>query len=323
MLQHPQFTLSILDPTSRLGRAASEALWQAFPAARRRLFHTGGEGEHLVTEIGGEAAMVPPLTDGGELDGSDVVVVTAAPAPAAAAMLLAWLRENPGTVLIDGTQPGIAPEESAPAFNAPPVVRPDRPWFHLADPALWGPGRFLQALAPLRPRELHLTVLLPVSTFGEAGVEELVKQAAARLSGRSPRKPETLPAVLAFDLAPASASRHATLLAQLVALFPELSPHLHSIETGVFHGHAAVVAARCEERATAAELTGLLRSQPGIRLARRNEHPQPSGTVGSDEVVCAELSSGDGWVTAWLVADGLRVGGGQAIADILVVVRAS
>jgi aspartate-semialdehyde dehydrogenase len=323
VLLHPQFTLSILDPTSLLGIETAAALSQAFPSARRRLFHTSGEEEHLVTEIAGEAVLVPPLSDGEELDGSDVVVATASPAPAAAARLLDWLRANPGAVLIDATQPGIAPDESVPAFNVPPVARRERRWIHLADPALWGPGRLIEALLPLRPLELQLTVLLPVSSFGEAGVEELARQAAGRLSGQSPRKLETLPAVLAFDLAPASAARRALLETQLTALFPELAYRLNAIEAGVFHGNAAVVAIRCGEAVTASKLTGLVRGQPAIRLARRNELAQPSHVVGSDEVLCADLSISGGWVTAWIVADGLRVGGAQAIADILAVVRAS
>ncbi len=323
MQQHPQFTLTILDPTSLLGDETAATLRQVFPAARRRFFHTTGVDEHLVTEVATEAALVPFLGDTGELDGSDVVVATATPAPAVAAALLAWLRANPGTVLIDGTQPGIAPDESIPVFNVPPPSRRERRWFHIADPALWGPGRFLHAVTPLRPREVHLTVLLPVSGYGEAGVEELARQAAGRLSGRPPRKPETLPGVLAFDVAPATAHRHAALSGQMEVLFPDLCRHLHAIEAGIFHGYSGVVAVRCDADVEAAEVLAMLRSRPGIRIARKNEHPQPSSAVGTDDVVCADIQCGGAWVTAWLVADGLRVGGAQAIADVLAAVRAS
>lgn len=323
MLQHPQFTLSILDPASLLGSEAVAALWKAFPAARRKFFHTSAEDEHLVTEIAGEAALVPSLADAGDLAGSDVVIATSQPAPAAAAALLAWLRTNPGVALIDGTQQGIAPDESIPVFNMPPPGKVGRRWFHIADPALWGPGRFLQALAPLQPRELHLTLLLPVSSFGEAGVEELAKQAAGRLSGRTPSRLEVLPAILAFDLAPASAARHTAIDGQLAALFPGLTCQLHAIEVGVFHGHSAVVGVRCEAPVDHSEVVALVRSVPGLRVARRNERPQPSSTVGTEDVVCADVGCVGAWVSAWLVADGLRVGGAQAITDIVAAVRAS
>lgn len=323
MLQHPQFTLTILDPTSLLGSETSEALWHAFPAARRRFFHTTGADDHLVTEAAGEAALVPPLGDGGELDGSDVVIAAATPSPAAAAALLAWLRANPGAVLIDGTAPGIAPDESAPVFTSPPAAKLERRWFLIADPALWGPGRFVQALAPARPRELSLTLLLPVSEYGEAGVEELAKQGAARLSGRPQKKPEVLPAVLAFDLAPASAPRRAGLERQLRSLLPGVGCQLHALDAGIFHGHTCAATVRCEEPIDPTRAAALVRGWPGIRLARRNEHLQPSTVVGTAEVVCTDLQSGGGWVTALLVADGLRVGGAQAIADVLASVRAS
>lgn len=323
MLQHPQFTLSILDPTSLLGSETVTLAAQAFPAARRRYFHTTGSDEHLITETSGHAALVPPLADGRGLEGSDVVVATATPTPVAAAVLVDWLRANPGVILLDGSQPGIVPDESAPVLLPPAPGTTEQRWFHLADPALSGPVKFVHALASIEPRELHITVLLPVSSFGELGVDELVKQAASRLSGRPPRKPEVLPAVLAFDAAPASAQRHESLSSQLTALLPGLATRLNAIEVGIFHGHTSVAAVRCDGPATIDHLAALLREQAGIRLPRRNERPQPSAVIGDDDILCAELRSSGGWVTAWLFADGLRVGGAQAIVDVLAAVRAS
>ena len=323
MLQHPQFTLTILDPASLLGRETGAALWRAFPAARRKLFHTSGADEHLISEFGGEAMLVPPLGTAGELDGSDIVVATATPSAAAAANVVSWLRANPAVFLIDCTQPGLAPAESLPVLCAPPHGKAELRWFHLADPALWAPGRILQSLASLDPSEVLLTVLLPVSDFGVAGVEELAKQAAARLSGRPPGRPESLPEVLAFDAAPATSARRAALEDQLRTLFPGLTAHLTAVQVGIFHGHAAVLALRADAGANAATVAALIRQSPGVRLARRNEHPQPSGAVDSDEILCAQLHHDGGWVTLWLVADSMRVGGAQVVADIVAAVRAS
>ena len=323
MLQHPQFTLTILDPTSLLGGEVCAALWHAFPAARRKLFHTSGAAEHLIAEVGGEANLVPPLGVAGELDGSDIVVATATPPPAAAAHLIAWLRANPAVFLIDCTQPGLAPAESQPVLSAPPPGKAELRWFHLADPALWAPGRVLQSLASLEARELLLTVLLPVSDYGVAGVEELAKQAAARLSGRPTHRAELLPGVLAFDAIPASEARREALTNQFQALFPDLTAHLAAIQVGIFHGHAAVLAVHTGAATDAADAVSLIRKSPDVRLARRNERPQPSGAVDSDEIVCADVRYEDGWVTVWLVADSVRVGGAQVVADIVAAVRAS
>jgi hypothetical protein len=323
VLQHPQFTLSILDPTSLLGSETMTALWQAFPAARRRLFHTTGVDEHLVSEVAGEAVLVPPLGDAGELDGSDVVVATMTPSEGVGGTIVAWLRANPNAVLIDGTQPGVLPDESIPVFGAPRPQGGERRWFHLADPSLWGPGHVIRTLSPLAPRELMLTVLLPVSSFGEAGVEELATQAAARLSGRPLRRPVVLPAILAFDVAAAAAGRRAALERQVAALAPDVPCRIQALELGTFHGHSSVLALRCAAAVAAGKVGTLLRQAPGLRLARKNERAQPGNVVGSEEIVCADLRCDDDWITTWVLADGLRLGGGQAIADILEAVRAS
>ena len=323
MLQHPQLTLTVLDPTSLLGSEVAEALWRSFPTARRKLFHTSGVEEHLLAELGGEAVMVPPLAGAEELEGSDVVVATATPCAVAAAPLLAWLSANPAVVLVDCTQPGLAPARSLPLLGAPPPGRAGARWLHLADPALWAPGRVLTALAPLAPAEVVLTVLLPVSDYGAAGVEELATQAAARLSGRPPQRPASLPAVLAFDLAPAPAARQQALELQLRELFPGLAVHLAAVQVGVFHGHAAALSVRLEARSSAAAVTRLVRATPGLRMARRNERPQPSGSVDAKEILCAELRHDGGWASAWLVADSVRVGGAQVVADVVAAVRAS
>lgn len=323
MLQHPQFTLTILDPTSLLGTQVALALWDAFPAARRRFFHTTGADEHLIAEVGGEPAIVPPLVDAGELDGAEIVVATATPTPAVAAMLVAWLRANPAVFLIDCTQPGLAPSESLPILTPPQPGRSERRWLHLADPALWAPGRVLQALAPLVPVEAVVTLLLPASDFGAPGVEELAKQAAARLSGRPTQRAAVLPGVLAFDATPAATSRRESLREQLRTLFPEVSVHLAAVQVSVFHGHGAVLAVRIDEAASAAEAVALIRQAPGVRIARRTERPGLIATADVDEIVCADVQCEAGWVTAWLVADAVRVGGAQVVADVVASVRAS
>jgi hypothetical protein len=323
VLQHPQFTLTILDPTSLLGTQVAIALWQSFPAARRRFLHTTGADEHLIAEVGGEPSIVPPLVDAGELDGAEIVVATATPAPAVAATLVSWLRANPATFLIDCTQPGIAPAESLPILTAPQPGKSERRWLHLADPALWAPGRVLQALAPLAPDEAIATLLLPASDFGAPGVEELAKQAASRLSGRPTQRAEVLPGVLAFDAAPAAASRREALREQLRTLFPAVSVQLAAVQLGVFHGHGAVLAVHVGQPASAAEAIALIRQAPGVRLARRNERPGLIAAADVDEIVCADVQCGEGWVTAWLVADAVRVGGAQVVADVVAAVRAS
>jgi hypothetical protein len=313
----PHRTLSILDPTSLLGREVTDAIVRAFPEVRRRLFHTGADPEHLVAEVAGEAALVGPLLDPDELDGSVAVILTAKPAPQASTRLLAWLRANPSVALLDCTQPGVAGAEASCVLDAVPPERRGLPWYHLVDPSLAAPARWLKALLPLAPEASFATVLCPASGFGAEAIDELASQGTARLSGRPPRRPSHLPAVLAFDLAPAAGERLAVLEAQLGELFPAVELGLHVIDTGVFHGTLATVLVRCTGEVSLERVQALLRATPGLRLARRNETVTATDAVERGRVICGDLRVRSRWVTAWLLADALRIGGAGAVVELL------
>jgi hypothetical protein len=316
-------TLSILDPTSLLGREVAKSIARTFPEVPRRLFHTGAEPEQVLAEIAGEAVLVAPLLDPDALDGSTAVVVTSRPPPEVAERLLAWMRANPAVVLVDCTQPGVSGDEAACVLNAPPFMRRGLPWYHLPDPALAAPARWVAALWPLAPEALHLTVVCPASEFGAEALEELAAQGAARLSGRPTRTPVHLPAVLAFDLVPAMGERLATLDSQLGELFPTLERRLHVIDAGVFHGHLTTLQLSCGKQVTLEKVRSLLRATPGLRLGRRHETVTARGTAEGVEMVCGEVRVQGSWVGAWLLADGLRVGGAAAVVELLSSITAS
>jgi hypothetical protein len=318
-----RWTLSILDPTSLLGREVTDGIARAFPDAHRRLFHTGADPEHLIAEVAGEAALVPPLLELEELDGSAAVILTATPAAEVAGRLLDWLRANPAVALLDCTQPGVTGAEASCVVDTLPPGSRELRWYHLVDPSLAAPTRWLKALLPLGPEAFHLTLLCPVSGFGAGAIDELASQGTARLSGRPTARPVHLPAVLAFDLAPAASERFAALEAQLGELFPDLDRGLHVIDTGIFHGNLATVLVRCAQTVAPERARALLRATPGFRLARRNETVTASAVVEREEVVCGELQVRGPWVTAWLVADGLRVGGTSAVVELLASLTAS
>lgn len=313
----PHRTLSILDPTSLLGREVTDGIARAFPEVRRRLFHTGADPEHLVAEVAGEAALVGPLLDPDELDGSVAVILTARPASQASTRLLAWLRAKPSVALLDCTQPGVAGAEAACVLDALPHDRRGLPWYHLVDPSLAAPARWLKALLPLAPESSHATVLCPASDFGAEAIDELATQGTARLSGRPTRRPAHLPAVLAFDLAPVTGERLAALEAQLGELFPTVELRLHVIDAGVFHGTLATVLVRCAGEVSLERARALVRATPDLRLARRNETVTATDAVERGHVICGDLRAHGRWVTAWLLADALRVGGAGAVVELL------
>jgi hypothetical protein len=313
----PQRTLTILDPTSLLGREVTDGVARVLPEFHRALFHTESEPEHQVTEVAGEAALVPPLVELDELEASTVVVLTAPPPPEVARRLTVWMRSRPSIALLDCTQPGIAPGEASSVLDAAPSERRGLPWFHLVEPSLAGPARWLRALLPLAPEKFFATLLAPVSRFGSAAVDELAAQATARLSGAAARRPVHLPAVLAFDLAPAAGERLSAVEGQLAELFPAVERELHLIDTGVFHGDLATVVLRCATDTSLERARALLRATPGLRLARRGESLTASGMVGDENAICGELRVHGPWVSAWLFADGLLVGGARAVLDVL------
>ena len=307
-------TLTILDPTSLLGRGVTERIARALPQLRRRMLHTAAEREHLIAEIAAEAALVPPFAEGDDLDGSDIVLVTTQPPAAASERLLDWLRLHPEVALLDCAQPGIAGDEARCVADRLPAEPPARPWYHLADPALAAPLRLVAALAPLDPDALHLTVVCPVAALGADALDELAAQGATRLSGHPMDRPDLLPAVLAFDLAPAGGERGAVLEAQLGGLLPGVECRVHVVDAGVFHGYLATVLVRCGVTPSLQRLRSLVRASDGFRLAEKNKVFTTTEAVERGAtVVCGDLQAKRGWVSAWLLADGLAVGNDAAI----------
>ena len=318
----PQRTLSILDPTSLLGREVTEKIARAFPDVPRRLLHTSADPEHLIAEVSGEATIVAPLLDPDELDCSIAVILTSSPPAQISGRLLTWLRANPSVALLDCTQPGVVSDEASCVLDSIPTVRRDLAWYHLVHPSLIAPVRWLKALLPLAPEAFHATLLCPASGFGAEAIDELAAQGTARLSGRATRRPAHLPAVLAFDLAMAHAERSGALEAQVAELQPTVIPGLHVIDTGVFHGTLATALLRCPSDVPLEQARALLRAAPGLRLARRNETAIATEAVEQDDVICGDLRVQGPCVTAWLLADGLRVAGG-AVVELVSALTAS
>jgi hypothetical protein len=279
----------------------------------RLLVHTGADPEHLIAEVSGEATLVAPLVEPDELDGSLAVILTSPLTAQVSERLLTWLRANPSVALLDCTQPGIAGAEASCVLDAIPPARRDLPWYHLVDPSLAAPVRWLRALLPLAPEAFHATLLCPASGFGAEAIDELASQGTARLSGGATRRPAHLPAVLAFDLALAQAERSAALEAQVAELFPAVRPGLHVIDTGVFHGTLATALLRCARDVPLERARALLRATPGLRLARRNETAIATEASERDDAICGDLRVHGPCVTAWLLADGLRLGGGAVV----------
>ena len=301
--------LAILDPTTWIGRELAALLTDR---ERLRFFHTGGDDDHRIAEVGGGAALVAALADPDELDGVDAVVLTTPPHPSCTALLLGWLRSNPEVTLVDASQPGLVPEQSTTVLTA----ASHGGWLHLADPAVAVAAHLLVALMPLALRSAAVTVLRPASSFGPEGVEELVAQAAARLSGRSPRRASALPALLAFDVAITASDDRERLQAQLSALAGGVDVHLSLLDVGMFHGHAVTVAVECAAEPSRRNVLERLRLAP-LRLARAGERVRSSAAVDADRITCAPPTIRGRWVVVNVVGDGFRLAGARAVLTVL------
>jgi hypothetical protein len=304
-----------------LGREVTRRLAEMAGGQRPRLLHTGADAEHLIVELGGEAALVAPLSDPQELIGSHVVVATAPVRDEVAGPLLDWLRHNPRTVLLDASGAGLAASGSIVARELP-GVRPTPPWYRLLDFELLAPVRFLTALASLEPTHLSVVSLRSVARLGAEAIEELAVQGAARLAGAVPPAPAHLPAVLAFDALLPLAESVEQLQSRCAELCEPASASVQVVDAGLFHGDLAAVAVQCRAPRPLDHVRELLRRVPGLRLARRNEVFSLSDLAGEESIVSAQVKVDGEWVRGWVAADGLRQAS-DSIVDLVTVLTAS
>ena len=93
---------------------------------------------------------------------------------------------------------------------------------------------------------------------------------------------------------------------------------MHAIDAGVFHGYLTIVLVQCGARLTVERVRKLVHAAQGFRLAKRDEVLTTTGAVEQGtSIVCGGLRIKGKWVSAWQLADGLAVGGAQAVLKIL------
>lgn len=307
-------TLSILDPTPAIGLGVIQKFAEVVPEVRLRYLHTRQDQEAKIVAMGDEAIMVTHLDDLEKLAGSQVIFACARPVQPWDRALLEWLRAHPDVHLVDLSQPGFARSE---AVTCRRPVHPLPRWLHLPHPALAGPMVVLDTLAPAEPLDLHMTLMLPCSSFGDEGILDLAAQGRARLTGTLPPAPAVLPEVLAFDLAPAPATTRRELTRQFGELQPGITAQIQVVHTGVFFGHAATLTIRCARSTSAAQVRELLRLNSDIRLTRSAGPARPSQVADQSQVACTEPTVDGKQIALWVAADGSHLYGPELIAEVL------
>ena len=304
--------IRIIDPLTLLGREVLELLADdAFLAGDLAYHHTADDSEHQIAELGGAAALVPPLEDADDLEGADAVLVASDTPTSRLRHVSRFAESHPEVpIVVMGRLPGDWGE-------LPPAAGggSDQPAAHLriAHPALVALAKVVGALERLAPTQAMVAALEPVSVGGTEDVERLARQAAQRLQGA---EVEELIGdhVLAFTLVTADdedLNRDAALL------FPGLEVAATLTSTGCFHGHVAQLAISFEDAVEEHEVLEALRDDE--RFAEPDQAIRLEACTGSGLVALSmpRLSNDGRLLAVTAMVDGLRVGGAATALEVL------
>lgn len=301
-----RFDLAIVgsSPFTRDLRAA--LVERCFPYVQVRLLGSP-EGEVEITEFHGEPRIVG-RAEPEALEGVDLAFFCEDPAtdgayrdwPQRGGYLAIDLSEEAGTL-------GDLPLAHA-ALTTP--LAPRRGWLAAAHPLSY---LLVSLLAPIESR-VRLTgvrgvILRPASDFGEAGVDELYRQ-AVNLFNFSAIPSEVFSRQLAFNLIPGEALEKgrplgALVASQVVMLLerPELPVNFFLAVAPVFHGHTVALHLVFEGRPTEAALRDLLRASGDLEVGAE---PLTAVEVADERrphvgLVRLDAEGRSGWM--WAVAD--------------------
>lgn len=232
MTTTPVAAIALIDPLTLVGREIVQRL--PYVGSDLLLFHTGEEDEHQIAEIGGVPRLVPPLSEGSDLESCAALVVASDGPSDRLSALPALLDRNPELPLVDVGRLDLLRERTSPLAEPAPQ-RPSPPAVRVAHPCLVAAYHTVRALQDLEPVAITLTALEPVSVHGSAGVEALARQAAARLRGEPP-KDLVGGQTVAFSLVTLPSDE---LMEDAAHLLPNLQAAVTRGAGGWFHGHVA------------------------------------------------------------------------------------
>jgi aspartate-semialdehyde dehydrogenase len=302
------FRLGIVNPLTLVGNEIKTILRErSFPFDRVALLDSTGAAAGALTDIGDEPRVVAEISDV-ELEDLDLVFFCGPPEANRK-----WIarHEADDFVAIDLSQPSSAEEGklAVAGVNLEEITDADR-MIVSPHPVTIPIALLLHQLESVSPVDLATaTVVQPASEFGQAGVEELAKQAMSVLNVSS--VPHTVfDRQLAFNLYPALEHNEQSIVSQIKTLTDPRSELALLITQGtIFHSHTFSLFVKTRDELTVDRITEALRSNPAIAFA---EGDQAFGTIdaaGKDEVLVAEVRSdpsirGGFWV--WAVCDNLR-----------------
>lgn len=312
----------VLSPTTLLGREVRGLLdadgerWQ-----QAALLSTDEEEVGTVTESGGAAAIVSEASRKA-LEGVEVVFAC-------------------GTLEQDRALLGDRPEGSTAILLSPAATRDDgRPVVAGVNPEAAAAGGVLVSphpaaialsylLAPLvelAPESAAATVVLPVSMYGDQGLEDLLDQTRDILALSRDRRDSVFDRQLAFNLypAPEGAGSWSALVRGVTG--SEFPLALHAMQGAVFHGLSVSLFVRFPtdpgEEAVREALAGQMHvavSEVAVGGGRGPGSPGPIDAAAREDVLVGSVQPDAGfpggyWI--WAVMDNLTRGGALNAVEV-------
>lgn len=330
--------IAIVGPTTLLGKELQQELerrphlWD-----RIELIAASEEEEGTVTEAGGAATFVnraePDVLAAADLIFACGTIEHDLPlvrrrldegeAGATAILLSAGATAEHGEPVISGVNPDAATGGTV-------LVSPDPVAVLLA--YLLAPLARPTAAGGLGATEAAATVVLPVSTLGGQGLDDLFEQTREVLAMTGERRSTVFGRQLAFSLYPTPAGLAGAAgrggLAALVRRTAgiELPLAVQELQGGVFHGVSVSLFVRFEDDPGENAVRQALAAQQHVAVsdAAPNEVPAPLDAVSREEVVVGAVRrapevEGGYWI--WAVMDNLTRGGALNAAEVAELLR--
>jgi len=243
-------TLAVIHPTSLVGKELRERL-EARPDLCRELRLLSADEDEVgtLTESAGAAAFVGRV-EPESFHGVDLVFLCGGIAGDRKA-LAEVPKSIPAIVLShgatgeDGT-PAIAGLREDELLGAHRLVSPH--------PAAVGVGLLLGALAPLAPRRAVATVVQPVSTAGEPGMDELLEQTRGILAFSGNPKGKVFPGQIAFNVMPVAGGAAEVAGLVVAATGADYPVDVEVVQGGIFHSMAISLWVELAEGSEAADV---------------------------------------------------------------------
>jgi len=305
----PRF--AILDPLTLVGQELTTEIKRKFPSADISLFHTTDDEEHQISEIGGEATLVPPLSQGEALSEYDVVILAADRISPHLKSLEQALEDDDTIMFIDASSLAHYRHLTTPALNREAMrsgarLRPAHPSIVVADCVL-------RALADFEPTKLTIAAIEPVSIYGKEAISTLAHQATQRLQGDDVSQ-KIDKRVAAFNMTTVSGVELAN---EASELFPALEVAATRTLGGCFHGHLTILNLTFGSPLPIKAAVRALKNAPDLTLKKTSLNINGVSDREGIFLTQPETSSGGNILSLQAMVDGLHIGGAVTVAAML------